>query len=75
MRPRRWWAESVPLGGNRVKVSENKGATAVPPVAPVDTSLKSTLDKVNKQTHKEFFGVGGSAIFRSSEVKKVQEIL
>ena len=36
--------------------------------------IKSTLDEVNKQTNKEFFGVGGSAIFRSSEVKKVQEI-
>ena len=30
-----------PPGWNRVKVSENLGATAVVPVAPVDTSLKS----------------------------------
>ena len=39
MRPLRWWAESAPPGGNRVKVSENLGATSVAPVAPVDTSL------------------------------------
>ena len=32
MRPLRWWAESAPPGGDRVKVSENL-------VAPVDTSL------------------------------------
>ena len=30
-----------PPGWNRVKVSENLGATAVVPVASVDTSLKS----------------------------------
>ena len=29
-----------PPGGDRVKVSENLGATAVAPVAPVDTSLR-----------------------------------
>ena len=34
-----WWAESAPPGCNRVKVSQNLGATAVAPVAPVDTSL------------------------------------
>ena len=28
-----------PPGGDRVKVSENLGATSVAPVAPVDTSL------------------------------------
>ena len=28
-----------PPGGDRVKVSKNLGATAVAPVAPVDTSL------------------------------------
>ena len=39
MRPRQWWAESAPLGWNRVKVSENLGVTAVAPIAPVDTSL------------------------------------
>ena len=41
MRPLRWWAESAPPspGGDRVKVSENLGATSVAPVAPVDTSL------------------------------------
>ena len=30
MRPCRWWAESAPLGWNRVKVSENLGATGRP---------------------------------------------
>ena len=39
MRPLRWWVESAPPGGDRVKVSENLGATSVAPVAPVDTSL------------------------------------
>ena len=39
MRPLRWWAKSAPPGGDRVKVSENLGATSVAPVAPVDTSL------------------------------------
>ena len=39
MRPLRWWAESAPLGWDRVKASENLGATAVSPVAPVVTSL------------------------------------
>ena len=31
--------ESAPLGWDRVKVSENLGATSVAPVAPVVTSL------------------------------------
>ena len=39
MRLRQWWAESAPPGWNRVKVSENLGATPVAPVAPVVTSL------------------------------------
>ena len=39
MRPLRWWAESAPLGWDRVRASENLGATAVAPVAPVVTSL------------------------------------
>ena len=39
MRPLRWWAESAPLGWDRVKVSENLGATAVAPIALVVTSL------------------------------------
>ena len=30
----RWWAESAPPGCNRVKVSENLGATAVAPGDP-----------------------------------------
>ena len=41
VRPPRWWAESATPGWNRVKVSENLGATAVVPVTPVDTSLNS----------------------------------
>ena len=32
-----------PPGGDRVKVSENLGATSVAPVAPVDTSLHSVM--------------------------------
>ena len=43
MRPRQWWAESAPPGWNRVKVSENLGATSVAPVAPVNTSLNYIL--------------------------------
>ena len=39
LRPLRWWVESAPLGLDRVRVSENLGATAVAPVAPVVTSL------------------------------------
>ena len=39
MRPLRWWAESALPGRDRVKVTENLGATSVAPVAPVDTSL------------------------------------
>ena len=31
-----------PPGGDRVKVSQNLGATQVAPVAPVDTSLYGT---------------------------------
>ena len=34
-----WWAKSAPPGGDRLKIPENFGATAVLPVAPVDTSL------------------------------------
>jgi hypothetical protein len=37
----RWWAESASPGWDRVKVSENLGATAVALVAPADTSLNS----------------------------------
>ena len=39
VRPLGWWAESIPPGWDRVKVSENLGATRVAPVAPADTSL------------------------------------
>ena len=34
MRPLRWWAESAPPGGDRVRVSEYLGATWVAPVPP-----------------------------------------
>ena len=40
VRPLQWWAESAPLGWDRVKVSENLGATWVALVAPVVTSLQ-----------------------------------
>ena len=43
VRPLRWWAESVPPSWDRVKVSENLGATSVAPVAPADTSLMSEI--------------------------------
>jgi hypothetical protein len=43
LRPLRWWAESAPPGGDRVKVSQNLGATWVAPVAPMDTSLFSIV--------------------------------
>ena len=39
--PLRWWAESAPLSYNRIKVSENGGATAVAPVPPVVTSINN----------------------------------
>ena len=44
----------LPLGLDRFQVSENSGATAVAPVAPVDTSLKVTriLMKNERQTLK-----------------------
>ena len=52
MGPLRWWAESAPPpGGDRVKVSENLGATTVAPVAPVDTSLDDIEKKyINNRT-------------------------
>ena len=43
MLPLQWWAESAPPGCNRVKVSQNLGATSVAPVAPVVTSLDKYL--------------------------------
>ena len=39
LRPLRWWVESALLGLDRVRVSENLGATMVAPIAPVFTSL------------------------------------
>ena len=39
------WAESVPPGCNRIKVSANLGATAVVPVTPLITSLLSMSQK------------------------------
>ena len=53
VRPRQWWAESASLGWNRVKVSENLGATAVTPVAPVDTSLQQ-LQGISDQSVKSY---------------------
>ena len=47
VRPLRWWAESAPPGWDRVKVSENLGATSVAPVAPADTSLYVFFFKVH----------------------------
>jgi hypothetical protein len=49
MRPLQWWADSAPPGGDRVKVSEYLGATSVAPVAPVDTSLTSTVESQFKK--------------------------
>ena len=37
--PLRWWGRICPPGWNRVKISEDLGATAVAPVALVVTSL------------------------------------
>ena len=39
VRPLQWRAKSAPPSRDRVKVSENLGATTVAPVAPADTSL------------------------------------
>ena len=47
--PLRCWAESAPLGWNRVKVSENLGATTVVPVAPAVTSLIMNRLKYSKK--------------------------
>ena len=47
MQALQWRAESALPGGDRVKVSENLGATEVAPVAPVDTSLTSTVDSLH----------------------------
>ena len=41
VQPLQWWAESDPFGWDRVKVSENLGATRVAPVALTVTSLNS----------------------------------
>ena len=69
MRPLRWWAESAPHAGDRVKVFENLGATAVAPVAPADTSLYTvrtswSKDKqwslIGHMTHLDFRKKGGS---------------
>ena len=43
VQPLQWLAESAPLGWDRVKVSDNLGATVVAMVAPVDISLVCTL--------------------------------
>ena len=49
MRQCQWWAESAPPGWDRVKVSENLGATSVAPVTPVDTSLHSMVKYMIKE--------------------------
>ena len=51
MRPLQWWAESAPPGEDRVKVSENLGATSVAPVAPEDI-LKIMFQSENKKKKK-----------------------
>ena len=58
MRPLQWWAKSALPGGDRVKVSENLGATSVAPFAPVDTSLhrvRWTFSKIFSQTFRLLF--------------------
>ena len=45
LRPLWWWAVSAPLGWDRVKASENLGATSVALVAPVVTSLEFSVLK------------------------------
>ena len=45
-----------PPGCNRVKVSQNLGATAVAPVAPVDTSLEGILKKSISIVFSEYLG-------------------
>ena len=51
----RWWAETVLLGWNRIKVSENMGAIAVVPVVPVVTFLK--LNGLTELSHKSMLGI------------------
>ena len=48
-------AESAPLGWNRVKVSENLGATAVAPVAPAVTSLDGMCSSEHNGTPLPFY--------------------
>ena len=61
LRSMRLWSKSAPLGWDRVKVSENLGATSVASVAPVDTSLLLNLASVLLQS----FMNGWSKLVRS----------
>ena len=81
MRPLRWWAKSAPLGWDRVKVSENVGATAVAPVAPVVTSLpyidyKSLVDqsKSLKKWNKQLPPISVQIIFTSLKIRMLKTI-
>ena len=58
MQPLQRWAESAPLGGNRVKVSENLGATLVAPVACVVTSLSAKTSQEGTECFKAKAGNG-----------------
>ena len=51
VRPLRLWAESATPGWNRVKVSENLGATAVVPVVPEDKTLMYCFAHKNMKNH------------------------
>ena len=52
VQPLQWLGRICPPGWNRVKVSENLGATPVSQVAPVDTSLDVSL--FDNKLHKVF---------------------
>jgi hypothetical protein len=59
-----WWADSAPPGWNKVKVSENVGATPVALVAPVDTSLLP----IPKNKYFQHSEVNSSQFSESSEI-------
>ena len=67
MQPLQCWAESALPGGDRVKVSENLGATSVAPVAPVDTSLHLFLflSSLKCQTYPSLIHIKGSETYDS----------
>ena len=62
MRPLRWWAESAPPGWDRVKVSENLGATAVAPVAPAH-GLRTPNEGINQRNLKFLADVADKICF------------